>query len=57
MRLNELVDNEGARKKRMRVGRGTSSGKGKTGEHHRGEGHRRLEDRVHLMTARAGVCR
>ncbi|MEC7163632.1 MAG: uL15 family ribosomal protein, partial [Pseudomonadota bacterium] len=30
MRLNELVDNEGARKKRMRVGRGTSSGKGKT---------------------------
>ena len=30
MRLNELVDNEGARTKRMRVGRGTSSGKGKT---------------------------
>ena len=30
MRLNELVDNEGARKKRRRVGRGTSSGKGKT---------------------------
>ena len=30
MRLNELVDNEGARKKRMRVGRGKSSGKGKT---------------------------
>ena len=30
MRLNELVDNEGARKKRVRVGRGTSSGKGKT---------------------------
>ncbi|MEC7594332.1 MAG: 50S ribosomal protein L15 [Pseudomonadota bacterium] len=30
MRLNELVDNEGARKKRMRVGRGTSSGKGTT---------------------------
>ena len=30
MRLNELVDNEGARKKRMRVGRGRSSGKGKT---------------------------
>lgn len=30
MKLNELVDNEGARKKRMRVGRGKSSGKGKT---------------------------
>jgi len=30
MRLNELADNEGARNKRMRVGRGTSSGKGKT---------------------------
>ena len=31
MRLNELRDNQGARKTRMRVGRGTSSGKGKTG--------------------------
>ena len=30
MKLNELSDNEGARKSRMRVGRGTSSGKGKT---------------------------
>ena len=30
MRLNELVDNDGARKKRIRVGRGSSSGKGKT---------------------------
>ena len=30
MKLNELRDNEGARKSRMRVGRGTSSGKGKT---------------------------
>ncbi len=30
MRLNELVDNQGARKRRMRVGRGASSGKGKT---------------------------
>jgi large subunit ribosomal protein L15 len=30
MKLNELRDNEGARKGRMRVGRGTSSGKGKT---------------------------
>ena len=30
MKLNELADNEGARKKRMRVGRGEGSGKGKT---------------------------
>ena len=31
MKLNELKDNEGARKSRMRVGRGIGSGKGKTG--------------------------
>lgn len=30
MFLNELKDNDGARKKRMRVGRGIGSGKGKT---------------------------
>lgn len=30
MKLNELKDNEGARKSRMRVGRGIGSGKGKT---------------------------
>lgn len=30
MKLNELSDNKGARKKRMRVGRGIGSGKGKT---------------------------
>ncbi|MGR3433883.1 MAG: 50S ribosomal protein L15 [Shimia sp.] len=30
MRLNELRDNPGANKKRMRVGRGPGSGKGKT---------------------------
>ena len=30
MRLNELHDNEGARRNRMRVGRGEGSGKGKT---------------------------
>ena len=30
MKLNEISDNEGARKKRMRVGRGLGSGKGKT---------------------------
>jgi len=30
MKLNELRDNEGASKKRMRVGRGPGSGKGKT---------------------------
>lgn len=31
MKLNELRDNEGATKNRMRVGRGPGSGKGKTG--------------------------
>lgn len=30
MKLNDLSDNEGARKARMRVGRGIGSGKGKT---------------------------
>jgi large subunit ribosomal protein L15 len=30
MKLNEIADNEGARKRRMRVGRGIGSGKGKT---------------------------
>ncbi|MGJ4944725.1 50S ribosomal protein L15 [Bradyrhizobium sp. HKCCYLS1011] len=30
MRLSEIADNSGARKKRMRVGRGIGSGKGKT---------------------------
>ena len=31
MKLHELSDNEGATKKRMRVGRGPGSGKGKMG--------------------------
>ena len=31
MKLNDIRDNEGARKGRMRVGRGIGSGKGKTG--------------------------
>jgi large subunit ribosomal protein L15 len=30
MRLNELADNQGSTKKRLRVGRGVGSGKGKT---------------------------
>ena len=30
MRLNELKDNPGARKNKLRVGRGIGSGKGKT---------------------------
>jgi large subunit ribosomal protein L15 len=38
MELNELKDNEGARKRRMRVGRGIGSGKGKTaGRGHKGQ--------------------
>ena len=31
MKLNEIADNPGARKKRTRIGRGIGSGKGKTG--------------------------
>ena len=31
MKLNELKDNEGARHRKMRIGRGIGSGKGKTG--------------------------
>jgi large subunit ribosomal protein L15 len=31
MKLSEIADNAGARKKRMRIGRGIGSGKGKTG--------------------------
>ena len=38
MKLNELHDNPGARKSRMRVGRGEGSGKGKTaGRGHKGQ--------------------
>jgi large subunit ribosomal protein L15 len=33
MRLNEIADNRGARKKRARVGRGIGSGMGKTSTH------------------------
>lgn len=41
MKLNELADNPGARKARMRVGRGIGSGKGKTcGRGHKGQGSR-----------------
>jgi large subunit ribosomal protein L15 len=41
MRLNELKDNGGARKGRMRVGRGIGSGKGKTA----GRGHKGAKSR------------
>ena len=45
MKLNEIRDNEGATKSRMRVGRGIGSGKGKTG----GRG-------VKGQTSRSGVA-
>src|SRR5688572_15349123 len=45
MKLNQLSDNPGARKNRIRVGRGIGSGKGKTG----GRGGKG-------QTARAGVA-
>jgi large subunit ribosomal protein L15 len=44
MKLSDLADNEGARRKRFRIGRGIGSGKGKTG----GRGGKG-------QTARAGV--
>ena len=38
MKLNDIRDNDGARKSRMRVGRGIGSGKGKTaGRGHKGQ--------------------
>lgn len=38
MKLNQIKDNPGARKKRMRIGRGIGSGKGKTaGRGHKGQ--------------------
>ena len=41
MKLNELVDNAGAKKKSKRVGRGIGSGKGKTsGKGHKGQNSR-----------------
>jgi len=41
MKLNELKDNSGARKSKMRVGRGIGSGKGKTcGRGHKGQSSR-----------------
>jgi large subunit ribosomal protein L15 len=45
MKLNELRDNPGARKRKMRIGRGIGSGKGKTG----GRG-------VKGQTSRSGVA-
>jgi len=45
MKLNQIADNAGARKKRMRIGRGIGSGMGKTG----GRGGKG-------QTARAGVA-
>ena len=44
MKLSDIADNAGSRKKRMRVGRGIGSGKGKTA----GRG-------VERQTARSGV--
>jgi large subunit ribosomal protein L15 len=38
MKLNEIRDNDGAHKRRMRIGRGAGSGKGKTaGKGHKGQ--------------------
>ncbi|MFA5965179.1 MAG: 50S ribosomal protein L15 [Sphingomonas sp.] len=47
MKLNEIRDNAGARKSRMRVGRGIGSGKGKTG----GRGHKGQKSREGVSIA------
>jgi large subunit ribosomal protein L15 len=47
MKLNEIKDNDGARKSRMRVGRGIGSGKGKTG----GRGHKGQKSREGVSIA------
>lgn len=46
MKLNELTDNNGARKSRTRVGRGIGSGKGKTA----GRGHKGQKSRSGVST-------
>ena len=48
MKLNELRDNQGARKRRMRVGRGIGSGKGKTA----GRGQKGQKSRTGVSVAR-----
>ena len=47
MELNELRDNDGATKSKMRVGRGIGSGKGKTG----GRGHKGQKSRTGVSIA------
>jgi len=47
MKLNEIKDNAGARKGKMRVGRGIGSGKGKTG----GRGHKGQKSREGVSIA------
>ena len=56
MKLNELNDNAGARKGRMRVGRGIGSGKGKTAG--RGQKDRRRDpeqNQVRVGPSRGGL--
>ena len=56
MKLNEIRDNAGARKSRMRVGRGIGSGKGKTAG--RGDkGQKARTGVAHQRASRAARCR
>ena len=50
MKLNQIADNAGSRKKRMRIGRGIGSGMGKTG----GRGAREGRSDPSPLTALAG---
>ena len=54
MKLNELRDNEGARRNSMRVGRGEGSGKGKTAG--RGQKGQKSRSGVSLVGLKGGKC-
>ena len=55
MKLNEIADNPGASKKRMRVGRGIGSGMGKTGG--RGGKGQTARSGVAITASKAARCR
>ena len=55
MKLNEISDNQGARHRRKRVGRGIGSGTGKTAA--RGHKGQKSRSGVSLLGSKAAKCR
>jgi ribosomal protein L15 len=55
MKLNQIADRPGSRKKRMRIGRGIGSGMGKTGG--RGGKGQTARSGVRIKGSRAARCR